>query len=63
MDLPTIRRGRRTGNGGQRDDFSTWLTSVADADEAMVSAIRDFDFYYMTLDEVRQRLLQLLGGR
>jgi hypothetical protein len=53
----------RTGNGGQRDDFSTWLSSVADVREGLVEALRDVDFYYMTLDEIRQRLLQLLGGR
>lgn len=53
----------RTANGDQQDDFSTWLASVPDANKTLVQAISDLDFYYMTLDEVRSRLLQLLRGR
>lgn len=53
----------RTANGDNQDDFSTWLADVPDANDNLVRAISDLDFYYMTLDEVRHRLLHLLRGR
>jgi hypothetical protein len=53
----------RMANGQRRDDFSAWLGHLPDTGEALLQSIGDLDFYYMTLDEVRQKLLLLLGGR
>lgn len=53
----------RTANGNQQDDFSIWLASVPGVNPDLVEAVADLDFYYMTLDEIRHRLLHLLGGR
>lgn len=53
----------RMANGRRKDDFSVWLSSLADTPDDLVKSISDLDFYYMSLDEVRSRLVQLLGGR
>jgi hypothetical protein len=53
----------RMANGHGRDDFSAWLGRLPDTSDTLLQSILDIDFYYLTLDEVRQRLLQILGGR
>jgi hypothetical protein len=49
---------RRTG--GKSDDFSSWLAGQG-ADPALVTRIRQIDFYFLNLNQLRDALLDALS--
>ena len=46
----------RRRRGGENNDFSAWLESTA-ADERLVQNIREIDFYFMNLQQLRAALM------
>lgn len=50
---------RKRHKAKQSDDFSVWIEANFDLPR-LVEAIRDIDFYFFSLAEVRQKLLNLL---
>lgn len=50
-----IEARRRTD--GRIDDFTAWLDDVDGRHEALIRALRGVDFYYLTLEELRARLV------
>jgi hypothetical protein len=49
---------RRTA--GQTDDFSAWLEAYG-ADSALVTRLRAIDFYFLNLNQLRDKLIGVLG--
>lgn len=55
-----VEARRRTSDGN--DDFSNWLSSFGDSTAEMRQSLQGIDFYFMTLNEVKDRLATALGG-
>ena len=53
-----VHEARRRTNG-LTDDFSAWLEGYG-ADAALVTKLREIDFYFLNLNQLRERLLDVL---
>lgn len=50
-----IEARRRTPD--KSDDFSTWLAGFGSGTEKLISALKGIDFYYLTLPELKESLI------
>ena len=55
-----VEARRRTETG--RDDFTTWLTDFGEGVEPIIQSLHGIDFYFLTLAELKQRLIDALGN-
>lgn len=53
-----VEARRRTDRG--LDDFSAWLSDFGNGAEAILDALRNLDFYYLTLPELKKALVAAL---
>jgi len=54
-----VEARRRTE--GKLDDFSQWMTEFGDDTKPVREIMAGFDFYYLTLSELKRTLIQTLG--
>jgi hypothetical protein len=54
-----VEARRRTPNG--LDDFSAWLAVYEDGIEDLLQLLRSIDFYYLSLSELKQSLVEVVG--
>lgn len=52
-----VEARRRTEN--REDDFTNWLENFGDSAEPLIQALREVDFYFMSLSELKQKLVDL----
>lgn len=52
-----VEARRRTEN--HEDDFTNWLENFGDSVRPLIQALREVDFYYMSLSELKQKLVEL----
>ncbi len=50
----------RRRSGGAADDFSSWLETIG-ADAQLVRSVREIDFYYLSLNQLREALVSVLS--
>jgi len=55
-----VEARRRTENGV--DDFSVWLSDKKEETEPLVRAFSEIDFYFLSLAELKQRLIDTISG-
>ncbi len=55
-----VEARRRTENG--LDDFSAWLNDFGNGAEPMLRALRNLDFYYLTLPELKRALVDAVDA-
>ncbi|MEA3296590.1 MAG: DUF5752 family protein, partial [candidate division Zixibacteria bacterium] len=56
-----IEARRRTLEG--LDDFSTWLVDFGTGTETLLDALLGIDFYYLTLPELKETLIEAVSGQ
>lgn len=53
-----VEARRRTKD--RKDDFSTWLMDFEDGIEPLLKSLKSIDFYFLTLSELKQKIINAL---